>query len=77
METFYHSRNSLTNNKILDVIKLKTFTDDKLNIAKMTISLFGRVNPFLIHHFETVSNPKKLQTTTEIWLLKDFKIQIA
>ena len=31
----------------------------------------------LIHHFETVLNSKKLQTTTEMWLLKDFKIQIA
>ena len=31
----------------------------------------------LIQHFETVPNSKKLQTTTEMWLLKDFKIQIA
>ena len=31
----------------------------------------------LIHHFETVPNSKKLQTTTEVWLVKDFKIQIA
>ena len=31
----------------------------------------------LIHHFETVPNSKKLQTKTELWLLKDFKIQIA
>ena len=31
----------------------------------------------LIHHFETVLNSNKLQTTTQIWLLKDFKIQIA
>ena len=31
----------------------------------------------LIHHFETVPNSKKLQTTTEMWLLKDFEIQIA
>ena len=30
----------------------------------------------LIHHFETVPNSKKLQTTTVMWLLKDFKIQI-
>ena len=26
----------------------------------------------LIHHFETLQNSKKLQTTTEMWLLKDF-----
>ena len=32
---------------------------------------------FLIHHFETIPNSMKLQTTTEIWLLKDFKIQIV
>ena len=31
----------------------------------------------LIHHFETIPNSKTLQTTTEMWLLKDFKIQIA
>ena len=31
----------------------------------------------LIHHFETVPNSKNLQTTSEMWLLKDFKIQIT
>ena len=31
----------------------------------------------LIHHFETVPYSKKLQTTTEMWLLNYFKIQIA
>ena len=31
----------------------------------------------LLRHFETFPNSKKLQTTTEMWLLKDFKIQIA
>ena len=30
-----------------------------------------------IHHFETVPNSKKLQTTTEMLLLTDFKVQIA
>ena len=30
----------------------------------------------LIHHFETVPNSMKLQTTTEMWLLKDFKKKI-
>ena len=29
-----------------------------------------------MHHFETVPNSNKLQTTTEMWLLMDFKIQI-
>ena len=31
----------------------------------------------LLHHFETVPNSKKMQTTTEMWLLKDFKMKIA
>ena len=31
----------------------------------------------VIHYIETVSNSKKLLTTTEMWLLKDYKIQIA
>ena len=35
--------NSLPNYKILDVTKLKAFADDKLNIAKMMISPFDRV----------------------------------
>ena len=30
----------------------------------------------LIHHFETVPNSKKLQTTTEMWLSNGFKKQI-
>ena len=30
-------------NKIFDVTKLKVFADNKLNFAKMTISLFNRV----------------------------------
>ena len=35
--------NSLPNDKILDVTKLKALADDKLNIAKMANSLFDRV----------------------------------
>ena len=31
----------------------------------------------LTHYFETVPNSKRLQTKTETWLLKAFKIQIA
>ena len=31
----------------------------------------------LLYHFETVPNSKKLQTRTEMWLLNNFKIQIA
>ena len=33
----------LTNDKILGVTKLKAFANDKLNIAKVMISLFDRV----------------------------------
>ena len=35
--------NPIPNDEVLDVTKLKAFADNKLNIAKMTISLFGRV----------------------------------
>ena len=31
----------------------------------------------LINHFETIPHSKRLQTTTEMWLLKYFYIQIA
>ena len=30
-----------------------------------------------LHHFETVPNSRKLPTTTEMWLLKGFKVEIA
>ena len=33
----------LTNDKVLDVIKLKAFADCKSNVAKMAIYLFDRV----------------------------------
>ena len=35
--------NSLSDDKILDVTNLKAFADDKLNVAKMKISLYDRV----------------------------------
>ena len=35
-----HYINSLPNDKILGVTKLKAFTDDKSKVAKMRISLF-------------------------------------
>ena len=34
--------NSLPNDKFLEVTKLKAFADDKLDVAKMTISVFER-----------------------------------
>ena len=35
--------NPLPNDKILDQSKLKAFADDKLSVAKLTISLYDRV----------------------------------
>ena len=35
--------NSLPNDKSLDMIKLKAFADNKLNVAKMKISIFDRL----------------------------------
>ena len=47
-----------------------------VSLGRQKVSLCGNgLTHSLKKHFETV--PKKLQTTTEIWLLKDFKIQIA
>ena len=42
-KTLKKSFNPFPKNKILNWIKLKAFADDKLNFAKMTISLFDRV----------------------------------
>ena len=35
--------NPLPNNKILDMTKLTAFADDKLNVAKLMISILNRV----------------------------------
>ena len=35
--------NSLSNDKILEVTKFKAFADDKLNVPKMIISVFGKL----------------------------------
>ena len=35
--------NPLSYDKILDVTKLKTFADDKINVAQMMISVFDRI----------------------------------
>ena len=35
--------NSFPNDKILDLTKLKAFTDDKLNVSRMMISILDRV----------------------------------
>ena len=48
--------NSLPNNKILDWFKLKAFAEDKLNVAKMLISVFDSV--------ENVGKKEKMQVTS-------------
>ena len=35
--------NCLPNDKILDITEVKTFADDKINVAQMMISVFHRV----------------------------------
>ena len=42
MLVYPYITNSLPNNKILDMTKLKAFADDKLIIAEMTDFLFDR-----------------------------------
>ena len=51
----------LPNHKILDMTKLKAFADNKLNIAKMMISLFERA--------ENAVGKKKLQVPSVFLLL--------
>ena len=46
-------------------------------IHKMTHQKHSYLTHSLIHDFETSPNSKKLQTTTEMWLLENFKIQTA
>ena len=59
---------------ILDV-ELKSREAVKTNHYSEIVTL--KLTRSLIHHFETALNSNKLQTATEMWLLKDFKIQIA
>ena len=40
---FWKSLYPFPHDKILDLTKLKAFTDDKLNVTKMVISVFDRV----------------------------------
>ena len=43
LHNIFHVFNPLPDDKILDVIKLKAFPDDNLNVAMMTIPPFDRV----------------------------------
>ena len=40
------------------------------NGKDLNLSSASELSHSLIHHFETVPNSKKLQTTTEMWLLR-------
>ena len=42
------SFNSLPNDKIFGVTKLKAFADDKLNVAQMMVSVFDRIENILV-----------------------------
>ena len=59
---------SLPDDIVLDLSNLKGFEDEIL-------TLYLIHSP--IHQFETILISKKLQTTIEMWLLNDFKIQTA
>ena len=48
-----------------------------IGVSKTSFVISANLTYPLFHHFETVPNSKKLQMTTEMWLLKDFKIKIA
>ena len=63
---------------ISDVHKENFFQPNRLSNALFSFSLYVQYFPFmycylthsLIHHLQTIPNSKKLQTTTEMWLLK-------
>ena len=63
--------NFLPNDKILKRSKLKAITDKWLKLPNLSLTR----SP--IHHFKTVPNSNRLQMTNEMWLFKDFKIEIA
>ena len=60
---------------ILNNFKMSNFTLSH-NVF-YAICVLKSLTHSLIHHSETVPNSKELQMTTEMWLSKDFKIQIA
>ena len=71
--------NSLPNNKILDVTKLKAFADNKIKVTKMTISLYERVENYVgkgenavYQHF--LLFPQCFPKPSSLWL---FKVRIV
>ena len=70
--------NPLPNNKIWDVTKLKAFADDKLKVAKMTFSLFDRVENNFGKKEDTgylfpQCFPKLTSLGSSIWLLVELE----
>ena len=49
----------------------------KMSSWKITVPRLHCLHHSPIHHFKIVPNSKKMQMTTEMWQLKDFKIQVA
>ena len=47
------------------------------NVGNIRSFVMVTLTHSLIYHFETVPNSKKVQKTTEMWLIKGFKIQKA
>ena len=64
-------------NKPAPVLKYCMLLTVLHGLRKLNLKKIMTLTHSLIHHFETVQNSKKLQTTTEMWQFKDLKIQIA
>ena len=56
------------------VNRVCTYQVHRKHIFSLLIISISFLTHSLTHHFETVPNSKTLQTTTEVWLLKDLKI---
>ena len=58
----HHAKRSLNpfpHNKILDQTKLKAFTDDKLSVTKMIVSVFDRV--------ENIAGKREIACTSNVF----------
>ena len=77
----------MTNNPVCVTTDNRNMGGDKMlvtgtfalshNVSYSMKDKFNVLTHALIHHFEIVPDSKKLQTTSEMGLLKDFTIQIA
>ena len=66
----YHSYNSLPNDKILDMTKLKAFADDRINEAQMMISVFDGVEN-IVGKGENAGNQHFLPFYNALYPIKD------